>query len=63
MANRYTGDEVLLQLFMDDFGLSEDKSSGEEEEDTYTYLGSQVIDPDAVTVLRSTVATDSLDDS
>ena len=41
VVNHYTRDEVLLQLFMDDFCLSEEESSGEEVEGTYTYLGSQ----------------------
>ena len=42
------------------FWLSEEESSGEEANSTFTYLGSQVVDPDAVATLRSTVATDRL---
>ena len=45
---------------MDNFGLSEEESSGQEVEGTCTYIGSQVVDPNAVTALRSTVATDCL---
>ena len=56
----YTSDQVLLQLFEDDFGFSEEESSGNEVEGTYTYPGSQVVEPDAVVALRRTVATDSL---
>ena len=64
MANRYTTkDQVLLQLFEDDYGLSEKESHGEEAEGNYTYLGSQVLDPDTLEALRSIVATDSLANS
>ena len=52
MASRFTRDEVLLQLLLDDFGLSEDVSSGDDAD--------QVVDPDAVKALRSAVATDNL---
>ena len=52
MENRYS--ETTLQLFEDDFGLSE------EVEGTYAYLGSQVVDCDTEKALRSTAATDSL---
>ena len=60
VVNQYSRDEALLQLFVDDFGLSVEECSGEEMEGTYTYLGSQVVDPDGVEALRSAVATDSL---
>ena len=60
MTSNFTSSLILLQLFKDNFGLSEEESSGEEAEGTYTYLGSQVVDPDAMAVLRSTVATDNL---
>ena len=63
VVNRCTRDQVLLQLFEDDFGLSEDERSGEEAEGTCTYPGSQVVDPTAVEALRSTVATNSLPSS
>ena len=39
MENRYSSDEVLIQLFMDSFGISEEDSSGEDAEGTYTYHG------------------------
>ena len=33
------------------FGLSKEESSGEEVESTFSYLGSQVVDPDAGEIL------------
>ena len=59
VANSYFRDHTLLWLFEDYFDLSEEEICGEEAEGTYTYLGSQVLDPDTFVALRSTVVTDS----
>ena len=53
IANCYTRYQVLLQLFVDDLGISEEESNEEQAERTYTYFGSQIVYPDAIAALRS----------
>ena len=60
MVKQYTRDQVLHQLLVDDFGHSEVDSCGNEVKGMYTYLGSEVVDPNSMAALRSAVTTDTL---
>ena len=53
IASGYTRYQVLLQLFVDDFGISEEESNEEQAECTYTYFGSQIVYPVAIAAHRS----------